>query len=135
MIVRRALKHKQMVTGGGAVEMEISRQLKEYAMTIEGKIQYVILGYAKAFEGIPRQLADNAGFDPTNILNLLRKKHAEGGLWYGVNVNEEGILDMMEAQVWEPALIKLNAIAAATEAASLIISIDETIKAPEHTQG
>ena len=53
-------------------------------------------------------------------------------MWYGVDVNEEGIIDMMEAQVWEPALIKLNAIAAATEAAGLIISIDETIKAPEH---
>ncbi|ELP92229.1 T-complex protein 1 subunit eta, putative [Entamoeba invadens IP1] len=132
MIVRRAMKHKEMVCGGGAVEMEIAKELKEYAMTIEGKLQYVVLGYAKAFEGIPRQLADNAGFDPTNILNLLRKKHSEGGKWFGVDVNNENILDMMETQVWEPALIKLNAVAAATEAAGLIISIDETIKAPEH---
>jgi T-complex protein 1 subunit eta len=90
----------------------------------------IIGDFAKALEVIPRQLCDNAGFDATDILNRLRMKHAaqEGGTWYGVDVNNETITDNFEAFVWEPALVKTNAIAAAAEAACLILSVDETIK-------
>jgi len=91
----------------------------------------------KVFEIIPRQLCDNAGFDATNILNKLRQKHASDGLWYGVDILNEDIADNFEACVWEPAMVKSNAIIAATEAACLILSVDETINNPkaqsEHT--
>lgn len=85
MIVRRAIKNKSVVAGGGATEMELSKYLREYSRTIEGKQQMVIAAYAKALEIIPRQLCDNAGFDATDILNKLRQKHVQGGLWYGVD--------------------------------------------------
>jgi T-complex protein 1 subunit eta len=76
MIVRRAIKNDAVVAGGGAIEMELSKRLREYAREIEGKQQLIISGFAKALECIPRQLCDNAGFDATNILNKLRQKHA-----------------------------------------------------------
>ncbi len=63
--------------GGGAIEMELSRYLRDYSRTIAGKEQLLIGAMAKALEIIPRQLCDNAGFDATNILNKLRQKHAQ----------------------------------------------------------
>lgn len=135
MIVRRTLKNDAVVAGGGAIEMELSKYLREYSRTIAGKEQLLIGAMAKAYEIIPRQLCDNAGFDATNILNKLRQKHAvDGGIWYGVDVFNEDIADNMEACVWEPAVVKVNAIIAATEAACLILSVDETIKAPRAKQ-
>ncbi|XP_023801289.1 T-complex protein 1 subunit eta [Cyanistes caeruleus] len=81
MIVRRAIKNDSVVAGGGAIEMELSKYLRDYSRTIPGKQQLLIGAYAKALEIIPRQLCDNAGFDATNILNKLRAKHAQGGMW------------------------------------------------------
>ncbi|CAL1301192.1 unnamed protein product [Larinioides sclopetarius] len=134
MIVRRALKNDLVVAGGGAIEMELSKFLRDYSRTIKGKEQLIIGTMAKALEVIPRQLCDNAGFDSTNILNMLRQKHAtskQSGLWYGVDIHNEDIADNFEACVWEPAVVKINALTAATEAACLIISLDETIKNPK----
>lgn len=131
MIVRRALKNDAVVAGGGAIEMELSKHLRDYSRSVAGKEQLLIAAFAKAFEVIPRQLCENAGFDATNILNKLRQKHAQGGVWYGVDVFNEDIADNFAACVWEPALIKTNAIVAATEAACLILSVDETIKSPK----
>ncbi|RKP26509.1 T-complex protein 1 subunit eta [Syncephalis pseudoplumigaleata] len=135
MVVRRTVKHRDVVAGGGAVEMELSRYLREHARTIHGKQQLVIGAFARALEVIPRQLCDNAGFDATDILTRLRQKHAQGGTWFGVDVNNESIADNFEAHVWEPAMMKVNAIAAATEAACLVLSVDETVRSPKPQQG
>lgn len=69
---------KRFFLGGGAIEMELSKMLRDYSRTIAGKEQLLIGAVAKALEIIPRQLCDNAGFDATNILNKLRQKHAQG---------------------------------------------------------
>ncbi|CAA7407684.1 unnamed protein product [Spirodela intermedia] len=138
MIVRRALKNSTVVPGGGAIDMEISRYLRQHSRTIAGKSQLFINSYAKALEIIPRQLCDNAGFDATDVLNKLRQKHASGeGAYYGVDINTGGIADSFANFVWEPSVVKINAINAATEAACLILSVDETIKNPksESAQG
>lgn len=66
------------ISGGGAIEMELSKMLRDYSRNIAGKEQLLIGAIAKALEIIPRQLCDNAGFDATNILNKLRQKHAQG---------------------------------------------------------
>ena len=131
MIVRRAIKNDAVVAGGGAIELELSKYLREYSRSIAGKEQLLIAAMAKALEVIPRQLCDNAGFDATNILNKLRQKHAQGGMWYGVDITHEDIADNYEACVWEPAIVRINALTAATEAACLILSIDETVKNPK----
>jgi T-complex protein 1 subunit eta len=134
MIVRRAIKNDSVVAGGGAIEMELSKYLRDYSRTIAGKEQLLIGAMAKALEIIPRQLCDNAGFDATNILNKLRQSHATGFQWYGVDINNEDIADNFEACVWEPSVVKINAITAASEAACLILSVDETIKNPKAAQ-
>lgn len=134
MIVRRALKHSQVVAGGGAIDMEVSRCLRDYARTIPGKPQLFINSYAKALEIIPRQLSDNAGFDATDVLNKLRQKHAlpDGqGQHFGVDINTGGVINTFSAFVWEPALVKINAIQSATEAACMILSVDETVRNPK----
>jgi len=133
MIVRRARKHASIVAGGGAIEMELSKFLRDHSRTIRGKQQLIINSFAKALEAIPRQIADNAGFDSIDILNKLRQKHAQasGGTWFGVDIKTEDICDTYKSFVWEPSLVKLNSITAATEAACLILSVDETVKNPK----
>nr|CAB3468837.1 unnamed protein product [Digitaria exilis] len=78
MIVRRALKNSTVVPGGGAIDMEVSKYLRQQARTIAGKSQFFVNSFAKALEVIPRQLCDNAGFDATDVLNKLRQKHESG---------------------------------------------------------
>ncbi|KAG6574388.1 T-complex protein 1, eta subunit [Phytophthora cinnamomi] len=137
MVVKRAVASSTVVAGGGAIEMEISRHLRQYARTIEGKAQLLVNAYAKAFEIIPRQIAENAGHDATDILNRLRQKHfkdPEEGKWFGVDITTGGICDTYESHVWEPAANKINSIAAATEAACLILSVDETVRNPKSEQ-
>uniref|UniRef100_A0A8D8M8P9 T-complex protein 1 subunit eta n=1 Tax=Cacopsylla melanoneura TaxID=428564 RepID=A0A8D8M8P9_9HEMI len=135
MIVRRTIKNHAVVAGGGAIEMELSKALRDYSRSIAGKEQLLIGAVAKAFEVIPRQLCDNAGFDATSILTKLRQKHAQGSCWFGVDITKEDISDNMEACVWEPAIVKKNAITAASEAACLVLSVDETIKNPKSGGG
>ncbi|KAL9131899.1 MAG: hypothetical protein Q9217_000259 [Psora testacea] len=131
MIVKRAIKNRNIVAGGGACEMEISAHLHSTAdlsLSIPRKQQAIIKSFAKALEIIPRQLCDNAGFDATNILTQLRVEHRKGNVWAGVDFENEGVGDNMRAFVWEPSLVKTNAIQAAVEASCLILSVDETIK-------
>jgi len=134
-IVKRAMKTGSVVGGGGAIEMEISKALRDHSRTIRGKEQMVIGGFARALEVIPRQLAENAGHDSTDVLNKLRQKHymatVEGAQWFGVDIVNGGICNTFETFVWEPTLVKRNALASATEAACLILSIDETVKNAE----
>lgn len=144
MIVRRAIRNQEIVAGGGAIEMELARYLRERARGIEGKSQLVVLAFAQAFEVIPRQLCTNAGFDSIDILTQLRKRHATGEIWIGVDMSNNkidniagttviremgGVIDCMKAYIWEPSIVKTNLLAAATEAACTILSVDLTIKA------
>lgn len=131
MIVRRAVKHTSVVAGGGAIEMELSRLLREEAKTVTSKAQLIMLAFAKALEVIPRTLADNAGFDSTNVVTELRARHAKGGQWMGVDIENEGACDTFKSFVWEPAVVKLNALASACEAACMVLSVDETIRNPK----
>lgn len=138
MIVKRAIRNKTIVAGGGAVEMEISGYLHGYADSdkkVPHRQQAIVKAFAKALEIIPRQLCDNAGFDSTDILNRLRVEHGpSGNTWAGVDFDHEGVRNNMEAFVWEPSLVKINAIQAAVEAACLILSVDETIKNEQSEQ-
>lgn len=135
MVVKRCLKSQAVVAGGGAVEMEVSKYLKEHALTIEGKGQLIVTAFAKALEVVPQQLCDNAGFDATDILAALRKKHFtsddDDGKWYGVDIEEGSICDTFKSGVWEPLDNKRNSLGAAAEAACVILSIDETVVNPK----
>lgn len=113
MIVRRAVKAYSVVAGGGAIEMELSRHLREHLKTVTGKHQLVMSAFAKALETIPRQLADNSGMDATNVLNKLRQHHqtdSEDGIWYGVDVLGGKVDDLYKKFVWEPEIVRINVI-------------------------
>ena len=119
MIVKRTLAARYVVAGGGAIEMELSKVLREKSRTIMGKQQLIMSAFAKALEVIPRQLCENAGLDSTEVLNQLRKEHAvsqgSGGRWAGVDVLNEGVCNTMTLGVWEPSANKLNSLAADTQ--------------------
>mmetsp|Transcript_30994 Transcript_30994/g.92064 ORF Transcript_30994/g.92064 Transcript_30994/m.92064 type:complete len:564 (-) Transcript_30994:132-1823(-) len=137
LIVKSAMRNTKVVGGGGAIEMELSRYLREYARTIKGKQQLVINYFAKALETIPMTLAQNSGADGTKIMNELRKQHAVATAetrWIGVDCFNCGVCDTFAAYIWEPVAVKESAISAAAEAACLILSIDETIKNPQSAQ-
>lgn len=112
-------------------QMEISKYLRDHSRTIMGKQQLIVGSVAKALEIIPRQICDNAGLDATDVLNKLRMRHAQGDLWCGVDVESEGVQDNMKKFVWEPALVKTNALSSAIDAACLILSVDETVRNPQ----
>ncbi|KAL2457250.1 T-complex protein 1 subunit eta [Abeliophyllum distichum] len=142
MIVRRALKNSTVVAGGGAIDMEISRYLRQHARTIAGKSQLFINSYAKALEVIPRQLCDNAGFDATDVFEQTETETCSSIRSYdglGVFMISTLVESLIHSPnfVWEPAVVKINAINAATEAACLVLSVDETVKNPksESAQG
>ena len=129
MVVRRARKHSTVVAGGGAVEMEIAERLRGEGLKIAGKQQLMYIAFARALEAIPRNISANGGFDAIDLLNQLRHAHAApGGQWTGLDMVSGGVTNTFEKFVWEPALVKFNAITAATEAAALILSIDETVR-------
>jgi T-complex protein 1 subunit eta len=131
MIVKRTVQHNQIVGGAGSTEMELSKRLKAYAQTIPNKLQVVVEAFSRSLEVIPKQISENAGFDSTDTVNEIKAQHARGVQWAGVDIEEEGVCDAIEKFIWEPLIIKRNAISAATEAACLILSIDETVKNPK----
>lgn len=117
MIVRRAIRSYAVVGGGGAIEMELSRCLRDHLKNVSGKQQLVINAFAKALEIIPKSLSDNSGMDSTDVLNQLRKMHStlgKKGLWVGVDVLNQTVNDTFEQFIWEPEQVKLNVIAAAS---------------------
>ncbi|GCA63271.1 T-complex protein 1, eta subunit, partial [Kipferlia bialata] len=133
-IVRRAMKAPAVVAGGGAIEMLMSTRIAQEAKKVPGKEQLLMEAFAEALEVIPWQLACNAGFDTTEVLNKLRAAHAKAfkagkQIWLGLDINEQdGVCDTFASHVWEPSLIKLNALRAATEAACSVLSVDQTVR-------
>jgi len=135
MIVRRASKATSIVAGGGAIEMELSKYVRNEGMKISGKEQLIVLGFAKALEIIPKTLAQNSALDAIDIMNKLRQKHnKEDDCKFGVNCFDGGIIDTYINYVWEPTILKENILNSATEAACTIISVDQTIKNPKSEQ-
>ncbi|MFQ5761713.1 MAG: thermosome subunit beta [Candidatus Bathyarchaeia archaeon] len=131
----------RLVAGGGAVEAELSKRLREYASKIGGREQLAIEAFANALEVVPKTLAENAGLDPIDILVALRAAHEKsGGLWSGVDVFKGKVVDTMKSDVVEPVKVKEQAIKSAVEAACMILRIDDVIaaaksKAPEMPHG
>lgn len=128
-VVKNVVEDGHIVAGGGAPEMAVAKRLREYAETLSGREQLAVKQFAEAMEVVPKTLAENAGLDPIDILVELRAKHEKDGATYGVNVFSGKVVDMAEMNVWEPSLVKKQALKSATEAAALILRIDDVIAA------
>jgi thermosome len=128
--VADVLRRPYIVPGGGAIEAEIAKELRKYATEVGGREQLAIEAFANAIEGIPRTLAENAGLDPIDIMADLRAAHEDPAKWsYGVDVFAGEVADMLALGVFEPAIVKEHAIKIATEAATMILRIDDIIAA------
>jgi thermosome len=126
-VVRNVIQDPRIVAGGGAPEVELARRLRKYASGIGGKEQLAVNAFADALEKIPATLAENAGLEPIDVIVNLRKRHEEGRLWSGINISSRKVDDMEEAELYEPLKVIRQAIASATEAATMILRIDDTI--------
>jgi len=124
-VVADAMEDGTYVVGGGAVEVELSLRLREYAASVGGRVQLAIDAFAEAFEAIPLTLAENSGFNPLDKLVDLRTAHAKGGRYMGLNVFSGEVVDMLDAGVIEPARVKRQAIQSAAETAILLIRVDD----------
>jgi len=127
MVVSVVVKDKKIVAGGGAPEIELSLQLHRYAATVGGRIQIAIEAFAKSLEIIPRSLAENAGLDPIDMIVAIRAAHESGKKTFGLDVFEGKPVDMLKAGVIEPLRVKTQALSSATEAAVMILRIDDVI--------
>ncbi|AKB30409.1 Heat shock protein 60 family chaperone GroEL [Methanosarcina siciliae C2J] len=126
-VVGVALEDQKIVVGGGSPEVELALRLKEYAATLKGREQLAVMKFAESLEVIPQTLAENAGLDPIDMLVEMRSQHEKGNKRAGLNVYTGKIEDMFENNVVEPLRIKTQAINAATEAAIMILRIDDVI--------
>ncbi|HVL48152.1 MAG TPA: thermosome subunit beta [Candidatus Thermoplasmatota archaeon] len=130
-VVAVAVKDGKIVAGGGAPEIEVALGLRKFASTIGGREQLAIEAFANAVEVIPRSLAENAGLDAINSLVDLRSAHESGKKSHGLNVYTGKVVDMAKEGVLEPLRVKTQAINSATEAATMILRIDDVIAAKE----
>ena len=129
-VVRNAMEDGKIVPGGGAPEAEVAKQLRDYAVKVGGREQLAIEAFADAVESIPLTLAENAGLDPIDIMVALRAKHESAASpTYGVDVFSGEVKDMLELNIVEPLRVKQQVVKSATEAANMILKIDDLIAA------
>ena len=126
-VVKVAIEDGMMVTGGGSTAVEIAMQLRSYAQSVGGREQIAIDAFASAMESIPTTLAENAGLDPIDILIEMRKQHKAGNKYAGLNPFSGKVEDMFALNVIEPYRIGKQAINSATDAAVMILRIDDVI--------
>jgi thermosome len=128
-VVAVAIEDGKVVTGGGSSATEIALGLRDIASTVGGREQIAIEAFADAMESIPRTLSENAGLDPIDMLIELRKEHKKGNKNAGVNVFTGKVADMKKENVIEPIRVGSQAISSATDAAVMVLRIDDVIAA------
>ncbi|WUR04157.1 T-complex protein 1 subunit eta (CCT7) [Vairimorpha necatrix] len=124
-VIKTVEKHKEVVTGGGSVEMRISKFFKEISKNFSNRKYFICKAVSQSYEKIPYVLAKNFGLDTTITIPLLRRDFKNGKFTSGVGI--KGVVDMVEKKVYEPLQTKINIIKTAFDAASMIIMIDSTI--------
>ncbi|MBO3769286.1 MAG: thermosome subunit beta [Thermoproteota archaeon] len=128
-VVKDVVTYPYIVAGAGAPEIEVAMRIRKKAETIAGKEQLAVLRFADALEAIPSALAENAGMDPIDIIAELRKNHESGNKWYGIDVYAKKTADSWANKIIEPLLVKEQIVKSASEAASMILRIDDVIAA------
>jgi chaperonin GroEL (HSP60 family) len=135
-VVADITKTPKMVSGGGSIEIELSKAARAYATQEGGREQLAIEAFADAMEIIPRTLAENAGLDTLDTMVAIRSAHdKKKGKAMGVNVFDKGVIDMLEMGVVEPTVVKKQAIESAVEVASMILRIDDVLAATAPDMG
>jgi thermosome len=127
-VVRNAVEDGKIVAGGGAPEAELAKNLRSFAVKVGGREQLAVEAFAEAVEAIPLTLAENAGLDPIDIMVALRAEHEKAdNKYFGIEVTTGKIKNMLDLLVLEPLRVKQQVIKSATEAANMILKIDDLI--------
>jgi archaeal chaperonin len=127
MVTKDVLERPEIVAGGGSTEAYIANELKQWSGNLEGRAQLAVQKFAEALDSIPLGLAENAGMDPIDIMTELRAKQSKGSKWTGIDVRNTIVADMFKQNVLEPVVVKEQIIKSATEAASMLLRIDDVI--------
>ncbi|MFW6437208.1 MAG: thermosome subunit beta [Halococcoides sp.] len=128
-IVGAAVADRRVIAGGGAIEVEVARRVRDFADGVSGREQLAVEAFADALELVPRTLAANAGYDPIDTLVDLRSAHEAGDEHAGLDVYTGEVVDTFDAGVIESASAKRHAVSSAVEAANLVLKIDDIITA------
>jgi thermosome len=128
-VVLDVIRSGKIVAGGGAPEIRVAERIRQYASTLSGREQLAIRAFAGAIEAIPFTLAENAGYDPVDTLVALRSRYGQGLKNYGINIETGEPADMLAEGVVEPLKVKTQAIKSATEAATMVLRVDDVIAA------
>jgi chaperonin GroEL (HSP60 family) len=128
-VVATTVEDGRVLAGGGAIEVELASRLRDFADGVEGREQLAVEAFADGVELVPRVLAENAGLDAIDTLVDLRAAHEDGHETAGLDVTTGEVQDTYEAGVVEPAHSKEQALASASEAANLVLKIDDIISA------
>ena len=126
-VVKDVVEKPLIVAGGGSPEAYLAGKLKEWADSFDGREQLAIKQYAESLESIPLTIAENAGMDPIDSLIALRAKQNSGEKTTGINAREGKIGDVYSLDIVEPLVVKEQIIKSATEAACMILRIDDVI--------
>ena len=124
-----AVERETVLPGGGATELRLARELRDYADGVEGREQLAVRAFADALETVPRTLASTAGTNPVDALVELRARHHDGHHDVGFDVAAGEPRSMVDAGVLEPLVVKQHAVANAEEAANALLRIDDVIAA------
>ena len=127
MVVKDVIEKPEIVAGGGAPETFAATKLRSWAKSLEGREQLAVEKFADSLEAIPLALAENAGMDPIDTLTVLRSKQQKGEKWTGIDVMKGKIANMKSSDIIEPLAVKLQIVSASTEAACMILRIDDVI--------
>ncbi len=128
-VVKDIVEERAIVPGGGAIEVELAKQLREYAETLSGREQLAVRIFADSMEVVPKTLAENAGLDQIEVLMKVRSAHGNGDVNAGIDLDTGDVVDMLKAEVIEPVSVKKQAIKSASEASQMILRIDDVISA------
>jgi T-complex protein 1 subunit delta len=126
-VVRCLVHNRALLPGGGAPEVEMSRELNAWAKTLPGMDAVIVRAFAEALEVIPYTLAENAGLNPIAIVTELRNRHANGGVRDGINVRKGTVTDMVAENVVQPLLVTTSAVTLAIECVRMILKIDDIV--------
>ena len=127
MVVRDVMEFPSIVAGGGAPETYVATKLRSWSKSLEGREQLAAEKFAEAMESIPLALAENAGMDPIDTLATLRSKQLKGEKWTGIDVLKGRVSNMKTSDIIDPLAVKNQVISAASEAACMILRIDDVI--------
>ena len=135
MVTKDVIEKPLIVAGGGAPEAYAASKIRDWVSTLTGREQLAAEKYAESLEIIPLTLAQNAGMDPIDAMTDLRAKQSRGSKWTGIDVRSAKIADISKLEILEPLSVKEQIIKSATEAASMILRIDDVIASSKSAGG